>query len=168
VEGDIYVDSDTLLVTDFMNFKIKPSQSFKYVLIGMNVHVWVFIKKHHCLPLGSIFYFLFPCRNLETSDTVEHLSDVLRHVRSVARRHAYLTGDNNAANILASAGRTRNRPCYFADALGHPVHTRSPDNLLLVVLLRISISLLLYVLYHILHIFCIKPLCGTKVASRSI
>jgi hypothetical protein len=29
VGGDIPVDSDTLLVTDFMNLKIKPAQSFR-------------------------------------------------------------------------------------------------------------------------------------------
>jgi hypothetical protein len=29
VGGDISVDSDTLLVTDFVNLKIKPAQSFR-------------------------------------------------------------------------------------------------------------------------------------------
>jgi hypothetical protein len=29
VGDDVPVDSDALLVTDFMNFKIKPTQSFK-------------------------------------------------------------------------------------------------------------------------------------------
>jgi hypothetical protein len=26
---DVLIDNETLLITDFMNFKIKPSQSFK-------------------------------------------------------------------------------------------------------------------------------------------
>jgi hypothetical protein len=29
VRGDVPVDSDALLVTDFVNLKIKPAQSFK-------------------------------------------------------------------------------------------------------------------------------------------
>jgi hypothetical protein len=29
VGGDVPVDSDTLLVTDFVNLKIKPAQSFR-------------------------------------------------------------------------------------------------------------------------------------------
>jgi hypothetical protein len=57
VEDDVYIDSDTLLVTDFMNLKIKPTQSFKYVLIGMNVHVWVFIKKASLFTARINFLF---------------------------------------------------------------------------------------------------------------
>jgi hypothetical protein len=47
VEDDVSVDSDTLLVTDFMNLKIKPTQSFEgnhrdrmcaHVFIGMSAH----------------------------------------------------------------------------------------------------------------------------------
>jgi hypothetical protein len=49
VGGDIPVDSDTLLVTDFMNLKIKPTQSFRnthknkvcvHVFIGINALVY--------------------------------------------------------------------------------------------------------------------------------
>jgi hypothetical protein len=44
VEDDVHIDSDTLLITDFMNLKAKSTQSFKYVLIRMNVHVSVYKK----------------------------------------------------------------------------------------------------------------------------
>jgi hypothetical protein len=61
VGGDVPVDSEVLLVTDFVNLKIKPTQSFGCahrgrvcvcVLIGMNAHTCmsiyfctVFLKK---------------------------------------------------------------------------------------------------------------------------
>jgi hypothetical protein len=62
VGGDISVDSDTLLVTDFVNLKIKPAQSFRgahrsrvcmCVFIGVSAHTCmnicvstVFLKKN--------------------------------------------------------------------------------------------------------------------------
>jgi hypothetical protein len=61
VKGDVLVDNEMLLVTDFVNFKIKSAQSFKYthksrvyvrVFIEMSVHTYmriyvctVFLKK---------------------------------------------------------------------------------------------------------------------------
>jgi hypothetical protein len=42
VGGDIPVDSDALLVTDFVNLKIKPTQSFGGTYRG-RVYVRVFI-----------------------------------------------------------------------------------------------------------------------------
>jgi hypothetical protein len=42
VGGDVPVDSETLLVTDFMNLKIKPIQSFRGVHRGkMYVHIFI-------------------------------------------------------------------------------------------------------------------------------
>jgi hypothetical protein len=50
VRGDVPVDSDVLLVTDFENLKIKLAQSFKnahrdrmyvYVFIGMSDHTCI-------------------------------------------------------------------------------------------------------------------------------
>jgi hypothetical protein len=62
VRDDVPVDSGSLLVADFMNIKIKPTQSFRgahrgkvcvYVFIGMsactciNIYIYaVFLKKH--------------------------------------------------------------------------------------------------------------------------
>jgi hypothetical protein len=40
IRGDIFADSETFLMTDFMNFKIKPVQSFRYAHKDMMyVHV---------------------------------------------------------------------------------------------------------------------------------
>jgi hypothetical protein len=62
VGGDILIDSETLLLTDFMNLKIKPTQSFKdahrdnmcmRVFICVSGHTYInsyiytmFLKKH--------------------------------------------------------------------------------------------------------------------------
>jgi hypothetical protein len=62
VEDDVLIDSEAFLVTDFMNLKIKPAQSFEdahkdmvcmHVFIGMNTHACmriyiytVFLKKY--------------------------------------------------------------------------------------------------------------------------
>jgi hypothetical protein len=58
VGDDITVDSETLFVTDFVNFKIKPTQYFKYThknkmyihMFHMNIYTYmisttVFLKK---------------------------------------------------------------------------------------------------------------------------
>jgi hypothetical protein len=48
--GNVFINSDALLVTDFMNLKIKPTQSFGgvhrgriyvHVLIGVNAHTYI-------------------------------------------------------------------------------------------------------------------------------
>jgi hypothetical protein len=42
IRGDIFADSETFLMTDFMNFKIKPVQSFIYAHKDiMYVHVFI-------------------------------------------------------------------------------------------------------------------------------
>jgi hypothetical protein len=62
VEGDVPVDSETLLIIDFVNLKIKPVQSFRvthkdrvciYIFIGinantcMNIYIFtVFLKNN--------------------------------------------------------------------------------------------------------------------------
>jgi hypothetical protein len=62
VIDDVSVDSETLLVTDFVNLKIKSAQSFKgahknrmyvYVIIGLIAHTYIniyiytmFLKKY--------------------------------------------------------------------------------------------------------------------------
>jgi hypothetical protein len=56
VIGDIPVDSETFLVTDFVNLKIKPSQSFRdahrdrmcmHVFIEVIIHIYIY--KYLCL-----------------------------------------------------------------------------------------------------------------------
>jgi hypothetical protein len=50
MESDVFIDSETFLVTDFMNLKIKPTQSFRcahrdrkyvYVFIRMSAHTYI-------------------------------------------------------------------------------------------------------------------------------
>jgi hypothetical protein len=47
VEGDVPVNSDALLVTDFMNLKIKPAQSFRGAHRG-RVCVRVCVHRGEC------------------------------------------------------------------------------------------------------------------------
>jgi hypothetical protein len=51
VGGDVPVDSETLLVTDFMNLKIKPAQSFRCAHMG-KVCVCVFSLSEVLIKLG--------------------------------------------------------------------------------------------------------------------
>jgi hypothetical protein len=48
VGGDVPVDSDMLLVTDFVNLKIKPTQSFGDVHRDrMYVHIFIGVNTHY-------------------------------------------------------------------------------------------------------------------------
>jgi hypothetical protein len=74
VEGEVPVDSETLLVIDFVNLKIKPAQSFEgthrgmmciRVLIGVNAHTYmsicvctVFLKKKKQKQSDKFSYWL--------------------------------------------------------------------------------------------------------------
>jgi hypothetical protein len=78
---DIFINNDGLLVTDFMNLKIKLTQSFRYVyksmmyvcmFIGVNDHTFMRIcvyivskKTRRIYPLGS----LSGTRNVHTGDS---------------------------------------------------------------------------------------------------
>jgi hypothetical protein len=53
VGDDVFVDSETLLVTDFMNLKIKLTQSFKdahkdrvyiHVFIRVSDHIYIYMS----------------------------------------------------------------------------------------------------------------------------
>jgi hypothetical protein len=47
VEDDVFVDNKTLLITDFVNLKIKSTQSFKYVhRSSMCMYVFIKISAH--------------------------------------------------------------------------------------------------------------------------
>jgi hypothetical protein len=56
VGGDVPVGSETLLVTDFVNLKIKPAQSFKCAHRG-KVYVRVFIRMNvrTCIYIYTVF-----------------------------------------------------------------------------------------------------------------
>jgi hypothetical protein len=54
VGGDVPVDSETLLVTDFVNFKIKSAQSFECAHRD-RVYVRVFIGVNSCRCMSTMF-----------------------------------------------------------------------------------------------------------------
>jgi hypothetical protein len=59
VGGDVLVDSDMLLVTDFVNLKIKPAQSFGCAHRDM-IYMCVFIgvSAHTCMSIYICTVFL--------------------------------------------------------------------------------------------------------------
>jgi hypothetical protein len=59
VECDVLVDSETLLVTDFMNLKIKSAQSFEDVDRGrMCVRVFIGMSTRTCMSICICNVFL--------------------------------------------------------------------------------------------------------------
>jgi hypothetical protein len=59
VRCDIPVDSETLLVTDFMNLKIKPTQSFGGAHRGrMYVRIFIRVSAHMCMSICVCTVFL--------------------------------------------------------------------------------------------------------------
>jgi hypothetical protein len=58
VKDDILVDSDALLVTDFVNFKIKLAQSFGWTHVGM-MCVCVFIEMSAYTYINIYIYTIF-------------------------------------------------------------------------------------------------------------
>jgi hypothetical protein len=54
--GDVPVNSETLLVTDFVNLKIKSVQSFRGVYRdSMCVHMFIGVNDYTCIWLYCIF-----------------------------------------------------------------------------------------------------------------
>jgi hypothetical protein len=52
VGGDVPIDSETLLVTDFVNFKIKSAQSFEGAHRGrVCVRVFIGVSAHTCMSI---------------------------------------------------------------------------------------------------------------------
>jgi hypothetical protein len=52
VGGDVLIDSETFLVTDFMNFKIKPAQSFRCAHMDrVSVHVFIGVSDRTCMSI---------------------------------------------------------------------------------------------------------------------
>jgi hypothetical protein len=59
VGGDVPVDSDTLLVTDFVNLKIKSTQSFEGAHRGrVWVHVFIGVFARTCMRISICTVFL--------------------------------------------------------------------------------------------------------------
>jgi hypothetical protein len=59
VGDDILIDSDALLVTDFMNFKIKSAQSFGCAHRGrVCIRVFIGVSAHTCMSICIYTVFL--------------------------------------------------------------------------------------------------------------
>jgi hypothetical protein len=59
VGGDVPVDSETFLVTDFLNLKIKPAQSYEGAHRGrVCVHVFIGVSVHTCMSICICTLFL--------------------------------------------------------------------------------------------------------------
>jgi hypothetical protein len=57
--GDISIDSETLLVTEFVTTKIKSAQSFKYAHKDrMCVRVFIGMSAHICMSINGCTVFL--------------------------------------------------------------------------------------------------------------
>jgi hypothetical protein len=87
VGGDVSVDSDALLVTDFVNFKIKSAQSFRVTHKGrMCVRIFIWMSALTCMSIYvyTIFlkklYFKASCRKT-------HLFLVLCRQKKTHKRH---------------------------------------------------------------------------------
>jgi hypothetical protein len=56
---DVLVDSEPLLVADFVNLKIKPAQSFRVTHMGrMCVRVFIGVSAHMCMSIYVYTVFL--------------------------------------------------------------------------------------------------------------
>jgi hypothetical protein len=52
VGGNVPIDSETFLVTDFVNLKIKPTQSYEGAHRGrMCVRVFIGVSAHMCMSI---------------------------------------------------------------------------------------------------------------------
>jgi hypothetical protein len=59
VGDDVLIDSDALLVTDFVNLKIKPTQSFRGAHRDMMyVRVFIGVSGHMCISICTCTVFL--------------------------------------------------------------------------------------------------------------
>jgi hypothetical protein len=68
VGADVPIDSKVLLVTNFMNLKIKPTQSFECAHRGrICVHVFIEMGVHMCMTIYIFTVFLKNNNPLEIS-----------------------------------------------------------------------------------------------------
>jgi hypothetical protein len=59
MEGDVPIDSEAFLVTDFVNLKIKPTHSFECAHMGkVCVRVFIGVNTHACMSIYVCTVFL--------------------------------------------------------------------------------------------------------------
>jgi hypothetical protein len=67
VGGDVPVDSEVLLVTDFVNLKIKPAQSFRSVLrVRVCVRVFIGVSARTCMSICVCTVFLKKIKKIDS------------------------------------------------------------------------------------------------------
>jgi hypothetical protein len=53
---DVLIDNDALLVTDFVNLKIKPAQSFEVAHRGIvYVHIFIYVNAYMWINICTVF-----------------------------------------------------------------------------------------------------------------
>jgi hypothetical protein len=56
VEGDVLIDSETLLVTNFVNLKIKLAQSFRDAYMDrVYIHIFIEVSARTCMSICVYF-----------------------------------------------------------------------------------------------------------------
>jgi hypothetical protein len=94
VEGDVPVDSKSLLVTDFVNLNIKSAQSFRGAHRGrVCVCVFIGVSAHMCMSIYVYTVFLKKSdRNLAQCTTPHGIYDL--------RKQTHTFGTNNWYTLL--------------------------------------------------------------------
>jgi hypothetical protein len=86
VKGDVLINSETLLVTDFVNFNIKLAQSFRCAHKD-KMYVYVFIRMSVCTYMSICIYTIFLKREKKcvmirvAKEKKKETNDITHHLR---------------------------------------------------------------------------------------
>jgi hypothetical protein len=113
VGGNVPVDSEALLVTDFMNLKIKPAQSFGGAHRGkLCVRVFIGVSDHTCMSICVCTVFLKKGIDRVFISTLcsccQHCNS--RSTRGQCRRTITTTSSSATTNRSTNSS-TRSGPC---------------------------------------------------------
>jgi hypothetical protein len=82
VKGDVLINSETFLMIDFMNLKIKPTQSFEcthkdrvYIRVFIGVSAHIYIYEYLCLKKTFTTHRHVNCQPLHSVLVVESLTE---------------------------------------------------------------------------------------------
>jgi hypothetical protein len=82
VRGDVPVDSEVLLVIDFMNLKIKPTQSFRCAHRGrVCVRVFIGVSDRTCMNIRVCTVFLKKYRSINQKTNKNHFAAVTSRLK---------------------------------------------------------------------------------------
>jgi hypothetical protein len=89
VEGDVLINSETLLMTDFVNLKIKPTQSFGCAHRSRTyVRVFIEVSAHMCINI--CVYTIFLKKLLSLTEYKLHIRNNMKN-SNTAKRVIYST-----------------------------------------------------------------------------